>query len=631
MRTDQAIEKAVEDGLQYVASVQEVDGGFVSSTSPDPRKFIPQKTYKTTFISSIIACSLSNVEHNQAKTIIDKIAGFLTKQRSDNWSFNYWDRTSEEAARRPYPDDLDDTACALAALLHSNGKVFSGADLAKITQLLIAVEAQEGGPYYTWLVNENAEKHWRDVDIAVNANIAYFLKLIGVSLPGQTVYFAESLKKDRLKSPYYPSTHASLYFLCRVYNEQQLSCLYEKTKHLPYASPLEAATLLSSMVRLGRRNKTLVDYLLSTQRRDGSWPASGFCLDPALHGTTHYAGTSSLSTALSLEALSLYARQGKQTKHTARVDKHVKNTVQNIEKAIASLPGRELRRESQTRLKELMNEENAEMIIRVPWVMSRAAGLAVDESTLEKLALINVWGWLAYTIADDFIDEGGDPKQLPSAVMAHRELINAIYSALPNEQDFHAHANAILNILDGANAWEVARCRAKIRGTKITIESLPDYKDYSQLAERSLGHMISGVGVLYSGGHGQDAPMMHQLEKFFRHYLIARQLNDDARDWQDDLRYGHINTAAALILKKWPNPLGKTSYLGKILPKMQEVMWETVDGRMCQLIGEHLAQAKKAAAYFQNDSLGRLLVPLEKNLQKIIDEHQKTKDFIAHF
>jgi len=85
-------------------------------------------------------------------------------------------KLSKEFKSKPYPDDLDDTFCALNALYLFDRKLISGSAYAYIIQLLTKVEKNEGGPYKTWLVSKKTSG-WDDVDIVVNSNIAYFLWL----------------------------------------------------------------------------------------------------------------------------------------------------------------------------------------------------------------------------------------------------------------------------------------------------------------------------------------------------------------------------------------------------------------------------------------------------------------------
>jgi hypothetical protein len=109
---------------------------------------------RTTFFPSLILLALSHFDQPEAQHIKRRTAQFLLKQKSDGWSFNYWDRKSAASRAQPYPDDLDDSFTALAALWHYQPTLIDGKALAAAAKLLIATERQEGGPYKTWLVDE---------------------------------------------------------------------------------------------------------------------------------------------------------------------------------------------------------------------------------------------------------------------------------------------------------------------------------------------------------------------------------------------------------------------------------------------------------------------------------------------
>src|SRR6185312_12675229 len=73
-------------------------------------------------------------------------------------------------------------------------------------------------------------------------------------------------------------------------------------------TPLELSLLLSASVALGVRSARLssVAYELRKSAPDGSWPAAGFYVQGASHGTIRYAGCAALTTALALRALHDY-------------------------------------------------------------------------------------------------------------------------------------------------------------------------------------------------------------------------------------------------------------------------------------------------------------------------------------
>src|SRR5262249_49160595 len=142
-----------------------------SSLSSASADYSSPLTYRTTFFTSNILAALA-VTHDPALfEVKQKSVGFLLNQKSPQWSFNYWDRQSPEFRELPYPDDLDDPFCALAALTATDPQLITGQALAHAVNLLTATEVKPGGPYRTWLVTAAAEAVWQDVDLAVNANV----------------------------------------------------------------------------------------------------------------------------------------------------------------------------------------------------------------------------------------------------------------------------------------------------------------------------------------------------------------------------------------------------------------------------------------------------------------------------
>src|SRR5690606_19133233 len=127
---------------------------------------------------------------------------FLLKQKTPNWTWNYWQKNHPMRAVMPLPDDLDDTIWALIALALHNPKLISGSVLAHLARTLTACETAPGGPYRTWLVDRTLHKTWGDVDIAVNANIGYLLSQQQVRLSGLMRYIDDALARNQLTSPY---------------------------------------------------------------------------------------------------------------------------------------------------------------------------------------------------------------------------------------------------------------------------------------------------------------------------------------------------------------------------------------------------------------------------------------------
>src|SRR5262249_4588918 len=148
---------------------------------------------RTTFLPALILGAIGHLTDEQSQRVSGKLTTWLLDQKSPGWSFNYWATAAPERQRLPYPDDLDDTFCALIALYRHDSSLIDQAVLANVVNLLIAAETQVGGPYRPWLVKADTPKIWHDVDLAVNANIAGFLRLVAEPLPNLTQLLEQAI------------------------------------------------------------------------------------------------------------------------------------------------------------------------------------------------------------------------------------------------------------------------------------------------------------------------------------------------------------------------------------------------------------------------------------------------------
>lgn len=307
------IDKVLTSGLKILSSRQQKDGSFLSFSSPTQNNFSGAKKYNSVFPASLILSCLSKIENPEAEKIKKKAAKFLLSQKSDFYSFNYWKRGSGESKKLPYPDDLDDTFCALMALYLLDKNLLDGEALAKIVALLTSVEEKEGGPYRTWLVNNSADNVWKDIDLAVNSNVAYFLSLLEVDLPNLEKMAEEAICNKKFISPYYPSIYPIIYFISRFYRGKKkgelLKFILSKQKNGRWENPLYTALAVSSLLNLGIEEeleiKQAIEYLVQFQK-SGAWKPYAFCIDPAINRKTYYAGSAELTTAFCMEAINKY-------------------------------------------------------------------------------------------------------------------------------------------------------------------------------------------------------------------------------------------------------------------------------------------------------------------------------------
>lgn len=209
---------------------------------------------------------------------------------------------------------------------------------------------------------------------------------------------------------------------------------------------------------------------------------------------------------------------------------------------------------------------------------------------LQQLGLANLYGWLAYTLYDDILDQEDNGQFLSLANVALRRS-HICYLEIGN-----THADLIttvFNQVDQANDWELTNARAIIVGSSITIPTLPRYGNRIQLAYRSYIHVLGPFLLAATAGMPQQ--QQQKIQRAWRHYLIGRQLNDDLHDWQEDLRSGQLSYVVCALLRDCSIKPGTYSVSELVATLQQRFIAETVQ-RLCPIITEHIRQSKATFA-----------------------------------
>lgn len=627
---------SIKGGLDFIEGHQRLDGGFweyrlAGGNQEDPLK------YRTTYAPIIIALALAEVPGGGS--IRKKVASFLDAEKSDVVSWNYWCKGSVISRSKPYPDDLDDTFLALNVLWQQNKQFFSPKTSARIAQLLFANEVQPGGPYRTWLVSGET-KEWSGVDAAVNANIAGFLALQDIELPYVTSLVESAIGNGGggLISQYYPSPIHSAYFISKWYKgdliESLQNIVLDMRKDGKWQDAHQTALSVTALIRLGYPATELneaVEYLRTNQATNGSWPAGAMCV--GIGGCL--SGASSLTTALCIEAITLHKKALQRQPSSGRVKapKIHNAAIRKTHKRLALIANQDdLQLQLSKVLNRILSQDKDGQIVELPRLIATAAGIKTSKDLLDDLSSASLWGWMAYTVYDDFLDNEGDPISLPSAVFSQRQMSYVFAKILPKNRAFHDEIDMIFNRIDQANTWEIKYCRTAVVKQKVLVSGLPDYGDYWQLADRSLGHSIAGLGIFYGAAVDPSSRRMEGLRSFFRHYLIARQLNDDAHDWEKDLALGHVNAVAVQIIGQWQkvHPRKKTIHLTKDKETLELIMWETVIDAVCRDIDWHIDQAQLALGEAELDEVYvmPLLHRLKEATKKALKDRNDALEFI---
>lgn len=632
---------AWKKGIDFLLFQQENDGGFASASTTKIDNFSGAARNNTVFYPALMMDALKNFSNKNIDEIRKKVKQYLLDQRNKDWSYNFWKKGSLEYSKIRIPNDLDDTFVVLTALQNFDRKIFTAGDLAKITKILTDNEDNEGGPYRTWMIDSSVNKRWVEVDLAVNVNIANYLSLNEISLPKLDKYIDNKLAKNEFGSKYYVSVYPVIYFLsryyCGRYQKNVWNWLLKNQKgDGSWGGILDTSLALNALYNFGERGRKIergIEFILNTQNTDGSWRAEAFCFDQIVDSRQSYSGSESLTTGFCLEILGKmmpvekkYFKETENKKENPNFFNEYKGIIDKAKNNFTSLP-KSLARESIKFLNEITQKDKDGEIVLLPyffWVSLRENKEKISAEMIEQLCLASLYGWMAYTIYDDFLDEEAKIKLLPVANFCLRELTN-IYHILGEEKLF----GDFINQMEEANIWEVGNCR--FDREKIDLNKLPKKIHLDFLADKSIGHALGPVVILKKIG----LENYFDLAEFFENYLIARQLNDDAHDWEEDLKRGQLNFAGLLVLKDYANKYKDKKFdLEKKINNLRLIFWQKTIKMIVKQIRRSTRQARlfrKKIDILDESFLENKLLSLEKSANKALIESNEAMEFIKNY
>ncbi len=607
----------LQQAVGFLRRSQLRGGNFPTLISKDPDFKEEVSVRRTIFTTALILDALGDVHLPGSDEIKDRASDFLLQERSGHWSWNYWEKAEPASVQAPYPDDLDDTVVALAGLCRSDVGAVDAAVMAHVVKLLIAAEIQPGGPYRTWLARDYGSLS-PEPDPAVNANIAYFLGLRSIALPGLDGYLRGIIEAGNYRSPYYASTYPVVYFLARGCRGKKAG-LVNFLKQYPPKHALDRALAASIWLDLGYRDRAgpLVEALCGSQRADGGWPAFPFWVDHIDADEPSHAGSEALTTALAMQAIWNYARKHEQSSSAPMLpqeDRFRESVIGRARARAAELPA-ELGKDMLQLLDNVVAEDQSGQITLLPlwWRDALREGHGISERKVSALALANLWGWLGYAAADGVMDLG-ERRFVPLASCALREC-DLLYAQLfAGEEEGDLFRNMMAR-MDNANLNEIK-------------EGTPSSNDPAALAEKSIGHAIGPLLMLLWSGHGPNSSEFGAAIEFFTCYLAARQLNDDAHDWEEDLARGRLNPVGALLCPDGIVPAKED------IRALRQGFWERKVVEVAGTIDGFLKRGRRALAALPLKDSGRfegLLSGLENATYRAVQESRDTLRFLAAY
>ncbi len=140
------------------------------------------------------------------------------------------------------------------------------------------------------------------------------------------------------------------------------------------------------------------------------------------------------------------------------------------------------------------------------------------------------------------------------------------------------------------------------------------------------------IAIVMLLGLKHDSRQGKRILSFFTHYLIARQLNDDAHDWLEDLRAGRINSVGANVLANYDR---KTISFQRDERNLQKLFWDEVIPQVAKDIFKHTKAARlalsSAGIVKRPDKLLSLLDRPETAARQALEEAKKMREFLSSY
>ena len=628
----------IDQLIDFISHSQNKDGSFCYESSHDNFKTYTHRT--AVFYNTLISQSLLKYKDDaRIRALLQKNTQWLLKQKTDSWTFNYWDRKSDDYQKHPLPDDLDDTCCALATLYMFEPKKIKGDVLAKITHTLIHQEIKTGGPYKTWITHQH--KHpWNNVDIGVNANVGFFLNLLGIDLTGVDKYIEKTIQTELFESDFYLSSLSIIYLLSRWHVSKNKDQLLRHIYKLISSKKISAIDLLfgiKALMNYGVADSNLIKKLLTHVELGTVYKSSPICIDIVDKHKKYLAGSSVLSAALAVDILKTYTKQKERPKQSLvlsggsmnlkilkSLQEKVKHTPANIQPHINRI------------MSSIAENDKHNIISLTPYYFYASINVKhpLSEELLLKLGLANMYGWAAYTIYDDFFDNEGNVLKLSSANILLRELVCTYESLFIEYPSFRNEFHKILDVIDSANQREVEHYR--FSENNISLKKYLSYHvDLTISGEKSIGHALGPLFITYIQEASLESTNYKNIYKIFLLYLSIRQITDDMHDWLDDLHKGIINDVTIQIFHDTYRKGYKNITVLKDDNKLMKIFWTTSIVTICKKIMSHHQEGVKLL-----NNIGLIKNPTYllkqfdhyKNIaESTLDEQQSAIEFLKSY
>lgn len=263
-------------------------------------------------------------------------------------------------------------------------------------------------------------------------------------------------------------------------------------------------------------------------------------------------------------------------------------------------------------------------------------GQMISDDFVIQAGLANIFYWTAFIIYDDFWDE--DEKAIPRILPAANLYARHYTDFYSHDPEFRTFFHALMDKLDAANTWETIYCRTKVNDSKFIIpDKLPEYGNYDLKFYPASGQILGPMAMLVKAGFSLESQEASDLTDYFKNYLIAMQINDDAHDYIEDMQRGHLSTVVVMLLSDWKIKYPKSKEIDLVtdLKKLQQLFWFKTIKTACELAVSYTTKSRVALNklhFLENPAPLAHFIDIAENVaQTAIDEQQKSLDFLIEF
>lgn len=591
------------------------------------------------FIPSLVLLALYPAKAHEATTVIaQKLLEYIAANKSANWTWNYWPQTTIPSRHSTYPDDLDDTSCAMAAIAQWEPESINGESMVHMTKTLFMNESKPGGPYFTWIVHGQRNSELQDIDLAVNANISFMLSLFEVKLPELITYIDAKIKTDDFNSAYYHNSLVILYFISRNYLGNEKAALRQsivdkivKSIESGVATELDLSLAISSLIRLDAEAEIIND-LMSRLISCKSFSPQPLYHERVYGDITHFASSELFTISAVLEAHILFKKNLEPREDRGR---------ETDRREIQGLILERLKTEKKyfsSKMWHIIDEEIERYKNSALWdeitVLPSSLILLGDNTRIAYLCgLYSLLGWISYSIDDHLMDKSTSCTEtlgnnsidlIPISRYLHRLMCDLLYNeiipiaGLDDQQYIRDYSRKILNTTDNAHYIEAfGRC-VSISGKSfcMALPSMLAVRVYLSTTGLEEEDKIKITGVLGGALH---------------HYVCARQISDDAHDWEEDMRGGLRHSRVTSLTKKI-----RLLSTGNPEHSLRDIFWNQCAKNEALKILDHVRHAKQLALkchkicpQINTEFLIESITKYQTTAEKLITAVDRTKEFVA--